>query len=223
MANNSNNKYSIMNVNKYYTNNKYFSGAGTIFVEIDQNNEIILILPCDRIRNKYIDFGGSVDIFDASQKDDQLVLTAMRETYEESCCLIKFSKVSDFNNKNYIDLAEYRGYFIFVKPNTINRIDYLNNYQILNKDPYFDLHYKETTDVTKIKLSDLIKYRIMTTNNNLRFICQNIYGDQILIHNRAIELIKKAITQNLFANYYNNVTQFKRIVNPNKIITLVSF
>ncbi len=211
------------------TTGRKYSGSGIILVEIYNNRagrkEPAVIL-FKSIRKEggivYEGLGGRIDSSDLLHKYP-LVITARREAYEESRGLISFSSAKHIGapikgNNIFVDRKYgeyyYRAYFVGIRSGVFSKKDYINNKIILDsiKNVYHAM--KETHDVTRFYIRDLIKSGLLTEKNNLTTV--DAYGKKATIFMRTVSLIRNAYKKgilNLVIKYPRKFIPLRNLIS----------
>lgn len=197
----------------YKRNEKIYFGAGVIFVEnyfngIRSEPAVILFRGLGKTK-LYQDLGGHIDTTEL-QKNDPLIYTAIRESQEESRNCFKLNP-KHMTKQKYIDIPGFRCYFIGISQNLFHSANYRNNKRIidsLNIDPV----WKETDDVQRFYISDLIKCGIKNTYS--RLVCKDAgKGKKRFVMSRTVFLLKKAIETELLHEALSNPMTFEQVTN----------
>ena len=142
--------------------------------------------------NEYTDFGGEID------KDEPHVLakTATRELFEESRGLINIDyqhllPLPFIMHEDVATKTNYACYAINVDSAIVRRNDFLTNMRIIDASvsPRL-LHFKETIDIARFNVSDII-HDVFRIGGSIR--CQDAYGNTQTIKGRTKACIRETI------------------------------
>lgn len=198
-----------------------FSGAGVLLFEYGSNKHCINLL-LFKYKNKninlkrnsqrdiYTEPGGHFD----KKKHKTIAHAAKEELFEETSALIKPRSTRSICSKfNYFDKIYrkkiYRTYIVFLN-SKINKKYYTSNTSILNTNNDIfkgDISFRETDDMTKIDMKEIIKI-LKNTNKINNIFVKDIYGDNTLLSKRTVQILR-----HLIQNYKKY--QLKH-VNPQK-------
>lgn len=187
-----------------FTKYKNFTGAGIIILEDYNNNkgrqEPAVILFKNSHMLAYADLGGHIDNDDLKSKNP-LMKTATREAFEESCGLLNFKKIPDI----YVDLPHYRCYFVKINSEIVMTDDFRKNMKTIltSKLPNY---FKETIDIARFYISDLLKTDIMTIKGDFPTIDSK--GNIAIVTGRAKALIREAIRSGII--YSNDIVKLQK-------------
>lgn len=182
------------------TDGNTYTGAGVILVEQYNNkagkNELAVILFRNNGKaNVYEDLGGNIEE-EYTRHKFPLTETAKNEAFEESACLISFANTQHIDQYNtFIKCNEYRCYFVGILPNTFFRQDYLDNVKKLNMFHDIPNQFKETDDVQRFYIADLIRNDIMNKSNNMK--CVDAHGKERMLSSRAIVCIREGLRKDI--------------------------
>ena len=204
-------------------NNKTYSGSGIILVDKYNNNkgrnELAIILFKSQRNNMiyYEDLGGGIDNDDLIH-ENPLIITASREAYEESRGLISIkphhikSKIDD--KSIFVDIRarnhNYRGYVIGLPPNTFLIEDYIFNKKVTENNNKIKNNMKETHDVTRFYMKDLLKDELL---NNKQLIAKDVNNNEFMIFDRSKKIIRKAYEQGIFNLVMEHSREFIKLRN----------
>jgi hypothetical protein len=202
-----------------HTKYKNFTGAGIILLEDYDNQkgrrEPAVILFKNNHMRAYADLGGHIDKKDLSTKNP-LMSAALREAHEESCGLLTLKSIPD----RYIDLKSYRCYFIKIASNTIKTEDFNKNLKNIQNSK-LPPSYKETNDMARFYISDLLRTNIMNQKGDLPTI--DAKESITIITGRAKALIREAIRSGIIYMACPIKLQKKQIkIYNTKLITLMN-
>lgn len=207
----------FIDATKYKENGRLYTGAGCIVMEM-YNSQPVILLPRDQLRGQYIDFGGSIDMneFTDKEKSNMLIITALRETYEESCALFGLN-IHAF--VHYADVDEYRCFFVCCGGETDMVKAYKHNRELMYNNNNYTGYFKETNDLVRISLKSLVNDGIMDCETK-NF--HDINGNPIEIHIRAVKILKEAIRKHIIIEAFNDPIVLIATKQPDNMITLVS-
>lgn len=145
-----------------------YSGSGVLVVEyIDGTNDNVILFR-DASKGTYEDLGGRLDkrVFESSPNEHALALSAQKETAEESRALLRINNVENlpFVETTASNGSKYRCYILVVSRNVINAPDFNNNKAIVDASSA-PPEWKETDDIQKIKLADIV--RVVRNSGNI--------------------------------------------------------
>ena len=202
------------------TSYKSYTGSGIILIEMYDNHagkrEPAVILFKNRHMNAYADLGGHIDKQDVAS-GKPLESAARREAFEESAGLIK---IHHFKHLPSVKYNNYNCYLAQIKSELLYSKDFHSNLKIILKSnlPY---SFRETTDVARFYLSDLIKSGLMSVKGDMPTI--DARGNVALITGRSKGILREAIISGALYGVFNDVHKFKKktiILNNNKLVTL---
>ena len=151
------------------------------------------------------------DLTDAERKK-ALLVTAIRETYEESGALFGFNESA---MKYYVDFDEYRCYFIGCAGIGAKLIDdYHHNRKLLQNNDTYSIYYKETDDLVRIYVKELVNKWDDGGFND-------VDGNLVKIHKRALNVLNGGIRRNIIIKALNDASRLVRTVQEDKIVTYV--
>lgn len=203
---------------------KNYSGSGILLVDLYNNKPCLILFSSKRKGNiLYGDLGGHIDKEDM-HSIEPLLTCATREAFEESMGLFNFTKCSHMTqNKNrIIDIKNKKNqhYRCFIVPldtgmfGEIENQNYTKNKTILNARNVPNV-FKETHDVRRFYISDMIDNGIKHTHDN--FETKDIFGDKHMIYSRTVNVIKKALDKEIFNSELKNPIKMIKI---NSIISV---
>ena len=190
---------------KYKINyQKYLTGAGILLLE-KYNNEWIVILFKDHTKT-YADIGGLYE-----SKHGDVKETASQELAEESQNLFRIN-----NNilTNYLDIKYnsdiydyYRLYLLNITDIELKDYSSLPDYKtlfeknrdIIDNNPYYSKSWKETTEIKRFKLNDLLN---LVYQDNLY--CKDMHGKNHKIRRRVKDIMIEI----------NKINKFEELVYP---------
>ena len=167
-------------------------GAGTVLVEWykQKGGRSGLSVILFRENGKYTDAGGKRDTNNGVM--DSSLITAQRELKEESLGLFRL----DISKMSYDIIRPwpyYEAYFVPVKCDKgISKEYYKANYGVTQKNNSLPSCWKETDDMTRFFLEDLIDAGIMNTLGDLSN-ASDVYGSLMTIDGRAKAAIREFI------------------------------
>ena len=171
-------------------NTNQFSGAGVLIIENGEN----LVLFGSKRKSGYVyeDLGGKID-----KNDCNITSTAIREAFEESRGLIYIGNQSKLESL-YVDIASKNKYYrCFILPisdlNILNK--YYDNVNKINSNVKIQNYWKETDDIRKFNINNLIKEGILDSKSNFKTI--DINNKKSFIYDRTISIIKEIHKQKL--------------------------
>ena len=168
---------------------KTYSGAGVLIV-IKLYNEkkkkyCVYVLVGKNKKNMCNDFGGTYEL-----KHDKLETTASTELREESRNLFNIN-ADKIKECIYIDIEHgekyYRTYILFIENRDFKVDYYYRNKKILNESENVPKYWKETEDIT------LIKIKTITKNDKIKDIC----GNDVNMQGRLKNIIKTVINNGI--------------------------
>jgi hypothetical protein len=204
------------NTNDNSSNTTNYSGAGVLIIENYYDNrkgrsEPAILLFKSSTNSEYQELGGSVDT-NLTSSLAVLQQTAKRELREESCNLFNIRAELDrkINEKNmFVDIntsngSLYRCYVVGIEGMIFGEDVFDINCKLV-KEQGAPSHWKETNDVKRFFISDLIK--CITLKNNM---CLNADGNNCKIRQRTIDVLAKIVngynSDNSIANNAINFT-----------------
>lgn len=183
---------------------KYLTGAGILLLE-KFKNEWIVILFKDHTKT-FADIGGLYE-----SKHGDVKETAKQELEEESRKLFKIN-----NNEiltNYLDIKNnsniyYRLYFLNITDIGFKNYSSLPDYKtlfeknrdIIDNNPYYSKSWKETTEIKRFKLIDLLNLVYQD-----KLYCKDMFGETHKIRRRVKDIMIEI----------NNINKFEELVPPN--------
>lgn len=190
-----------------------YSGAGVILCEVYNEDPVVILFKSSE-RGVYEDLGGGLD-YDDLTKEDPLKSAAIREAFEESRGLINITDLKSM--KTYVDghsgSRYYRAYLIGINQPTLFN-DYHLNKEIIDKHKKIKSTMKETNDIDRFYLKDLINDGILDSVTGLPFTAVNVNGESKKIYTRTVDILKLAITGDLIS---------KTVMSPNEFVALTTF
>jgi hypothetical protein len=189
-----------------------YSGAGVILFEV-YNGEPVVILFRNSERGVYEDLGGGLD-YDDLIKENPLKAAGIREAFEESRGLINI--IDPKHMKHYVDgqfgPRYYRTYLIGINQKTLFN-DYHLNKKIIDKHKKIKPTMKETDDIDRFYIKDLVKDGIMDSITGLSFMAVNVNGEPKQIYTRTVDMLKLAISDDLVSKIVKNPVEFVELVS----------
>lgn len=186
---------------------KRYSGSGILLFELYNNRPTIILFKSSE-RDVYEDLGGGLDYDDLIMKNP-LKSAAIREAFEESRGLINITDPKYI--KYYVDgnfgSKHYRSYLLRINSNSL--IDnYYNNKKIIDNNKKIKHTMKETTDISRFYIDDLIKDGILESVTGLNFTAFDINHKTKKIYTRTVDIIKLAIKDDIIKNVIDNPIDF---------------
>lgn len=216
----------VVNMNK-----KKFTGSGIILVEEFTNKrgrrEPAVILFRNIRMNMYGDLGGYLDYEDTLEKYP-LAEGSIREAYEESRGLVDITDakhiIKKIGNINpYIDTKQYRCHFVGIKSGLLYNSDFKKNMRLLDA-ARVSRSYKETNDVARFYVSDLVKSGVLTARGDFNTV--DAYGNKTKVTGRARALVREAIKAGLINLVVYNPVRFKMsstVIKNTRVKTLKTY
>jgi len=184
-----------------------YSGAGVILCEVYEN-ELSVILFRSSERRMYEDLGGGLD-YDDLTTENPLKSAAIREAFEESRGLINITEPKRM--KRYVDgqfgPRYYRTYLVGINEKSLFS-DYHFNKTIIDKNKKIKSTMKETDDIDRFYVKDLIKGGIMDSVTGLSFTTVNVNGESKKIYTRTVDILKLAIRDDLVSKVVRTPAEF---------------
>lgn len=163
--------------------------------------------------------------------NNPLLMTAIREAQEESKNTFKIMSTNHINNKilknnTYIDKKfgntfYYRCFFVYIYSNVFSKKMFHYNSHIINNSD-FSNSWKETNDVQRFYISDLLIYGLLKTNKD--FQCIDTNGKIREISYRTLFLLQDGIKKNIHLLVLCKPLYLTKIIDKtnNDTISLIS-
>lgn len=211
---------------------KKYVGAGILLIDLYNNNKgeeklTTILFESNRKTGKFFeDLGGGLSKQDI-ESFYPLATCAVREAFEESRGLIYFqnplhigSRVG--SNDAYVDLQTnnntyYRCYIVCLKKNLINESafkNYYSNIKILDNNKNVPFVMKESHNITRFYIDELIKNGILNTDTH--FITKDINNKVCTVYKRTTDIIKAAYKNGIFnivKNYPKEMVKLNTLVS----------
>ena len=188
--------------------NKRYSGSGLMMFELYNGKPSVILFKSIR-SSKYVyeDLGGVIDEHDLSTHDP-LKSAAIREAFEESRGLINI--MSPKHIDEYIDHGHnstfYRSYLIGVNLGQFLNDDYSHNKKITDDHERVSNPMKETIDIDRFYISDLVMDGILDSKGS--FVTKDTNGRKRTIFKRAADILKDSINADIIKKIINNPIEF---------------
>ena len=199
---------------------KYLTGAGILLLE-KYNNEWIVILFKDHTKT-FADIGGLYE-----SKHGDVKETAKQELEEESRNLFKIN-----NNEiltNYLDIKYNSNIYDYYRLYLLNITDigfknygslpdyktlFEKNRDIINNNPNYSKSWKETTEIKRFKLIDLLN---LVYQDNLY--CKDMFGETHKIRRRVKDIMIEINKIDKFEELVPPIINKSRMPNPDGTTT----
>jgi hypothetical protein len=205
------------------TSGEVYNGAGLVVVENYNNHKgrqepaVILF---QSHRGLYQDLGGTIDKSDMKHKSPT-AFTACREAKEESRNTISITNAKHLG-RTFVTIYKYRAYFVGIKSGLFFSKKYDYNKKILDNSKISRV-WKETVDVQRFYLSDLIAAGININKGNLNV--TSAQGKMCIIGGRAKAILREGLAKKYIFQVLKTPIKLK-LITDNKILntkSLVSY